>query len=166
MTSVMFSEWCNNTYDGIYLFEANAANEQKIKDVLAKNNISNANVIMQGTWSEEKELSFEIDTELITGSRINIAMNNNKVPVTSIDNVLNGKRATFIKMDVEGSEYQSLLGCQRTIGEYHPRMAISVYHFSEDVYEIPALLLEMDDTYHIAFRAYASDFAEIIMYAW
>ena len=166
MTSVMFSKWCNNSHDGIYLFEANVANEQKIHKILSEHNITNADVIMKGTWSEDTELSFEIDTYLTTGSRINMAVNTNKVPVTSIDNVLLGNKVTFIKMDVEGSEFQSLLGCKKTIVEYHPRMAISVYHLAEDIYEIPRLLLEMDDTYHIAFRVYASDFAEIIMYAW
>lgn len=166
MTSVMFSKWCNNSHDGIYLFEANAANKQKISDVLARHNINNANVIMKGTWSEDTEVSFEIDTYLTTGSRINMAVNTNKVPVTSIDNALLGKKVTFIKMDVEGSEFQSLLGCKETIKKYHPRMAISVYHLSEDICEIPRLLMDMDDTYRIAFRVYASDFAEIIMYAW
>ena len=166
MTSVMFSKWCNHSYNGIYLFEANAANKQKISDVLARHNINSANVIMKGTWSEDAELSFEIDTYLTTGSRINMAVNTNKVPVTSIDNALLGKKVTFIKMDVEGSEFQSLLGCKETIMKYHPRMAISVYHLSEDICEIPRLLLDIDDTYRIAFRVYASDFAEIIMYAW
>lgn len=48
--------------------------------------------------------------------------------------MLKNKKVSFIKMDVERSEYQSLLGCQNTIKRYHPRMAISVYHLAEDIY--------------------------------
>ena len=166
MTSVMFSKWCNNSHDGIYLFEANVANEQTIHDVLTKNNINKTDVIMKGTWSDDMELSFEKNNYLAAGSRINTTLKNNIISVTAIDNVLKNKKATFIKMDVEGSEYQSLLGCKDTIKWCHPRMAISVYHLSEDIYEIPNLLFAIDDTYRIAFRVYASNFEEIIMYAW
>lgn len=39
---------------------------------------------------------------------------------------------TFIKLDVEGAEYDALMGFQHTIRRYRPKMAVSVYHSLED----------------------------------
>ena len=82
---------------------------------------------MKGTWSEDLNLSFELNNYLAAGSRINTALDDNIISVTAIDNVLKNKKVSFIKMDVEGSEYQSLLGCQNTIKRYHPTYIILRY---------------------------------------
>lgn len=60
-----------------------------------------------------------------------------KIMATSIDNVLDGKKATFIKMDIEGSELMALRGAKNTITKWLPKLAISVYHKNEDMLEIP-----------------------------
>ena len=88
-----------------------------------------------------------------------------KVPADSIDHVLNGERATFIKMDIEGSEYQALLGAEQTIKKYHPRLAISLYHKPEDVLEIPYLIHKMNPDYRFIIRHYASNMTETVLYA-
>ena len=84
----------------------------------------------------------------------------------SLDDVLNGKKVTFIKMDIEGAEYNALLGSEKTIKKWHPRMAISVYHKSEDILEIPALILNIESDYKFALRHYMSDYRETILYAY
>ena len=63
-----------------------------------------------------------------------------EIEADSIDNKLNGRKATYIKMDVEGSELESLKGSSKTIRKYRPRLAISLYHKPEDVFEIPVFL--------------------------
>lgn len=83
----------------------------------------------------------------------------------SIDNVLKGDRATFIKMDVEGAELKSLIGAENTIKNYKPRLAISIYHKPSDIYEIPQLLMEYRPDYRFYIRHYTSYIWETVLYA-
>lgn len=166
-SSLGFVDWCNGLYDGIYIFEPNRKNINFIKNLLENNGVTNHKIIAKGAWDKDAELSFVVDDYNAGASKIDErAKGIATVPVTSIDNALSGKRITFIKMDIEGSEYQALWGAKDTIKHWHPRLAISVYHKQDDFYEIPNLLLSIDDTYNIAFRVYTSDVEDVIMYAW
>ena len=78
--------------------------------------------------------------------------------------MLAGKRITFIKMDIEGAEYEALLGARKLIMENRPRMAISVYHKFEDFVTLANLVLEMHPDYRVAYRHYGFDELETIMY--
>ncbi len=46
-------------------------------------------------------------------------------------------RVDFIKMDIEGAEFNALAGAERTIRQFKPRLAICVYHSLEDFVRIP-----------------------------
>lgn len=84
----------------------------------------------------------------------------------AIDQDIN-EPVTFIKMDVEGSVQDVLLGCKETIQAHHPKLAISVYHNYEDIWKIPQMIQEMDNTYKFYLRYYGGDLipTEIILYA-
>ena len=58
-------------------------------------------------------------------------------------------RVDFIKMDVEGMEVQALRGAAETIRKWKPRLAISAYHFHDDIYEIPKLIHGICPDYQI-----------------
>ena len=72
----------------------------------------------------------------------------------SLDNVLQGKRASFINMDVEGAEKDAIEGCRNTIKNWKPKMLISAYHRSEDLFALPLQVLEIEPEYKIYFRHY------------
>lgn len=42
----------------------------------------------------------------------------------------------LIKLDIEGSEINAIIGGVKTIAKYRPKMAICVYHKLYDLYEI------------------------------
>ena len=77
-----------------------------------------------------------------------------EIPVDSLDNALNGKRASFINMDVEGGEKEAIMGCRRTIEQWKPKMLIAVYHRSEDMYAIPLQIREICPEYQFYMRHY------------
>ena len=70
----------------------------------------------------------------------------------SLDNILAGRKADLIKFDTEGSEYHALLGCEKTICNYHPKLIISAYHNNRDLFEIPELLDRLCPGYNIKIR--------------
>jgi FkbM family methyltransferase len=87
-----------------------------------------------------------------------------QIETKALDDVLCGKRVTFIKMDIEGAEYDALMGARKLIMENRPRMAISVYHKYEDFVTLADLVLKMNPDYRISYRHYGFDDLETVMY--
>jgi len=91
------------------------------------------------------------------------------LPLVKIDslvanNILN--KINFIKLDVEGSEVDALLGAQRSISIFQPKLAISVYHKPDDLFEIPLLIKRLFPFYnHITLEHYSIQMGESVLYA-
>lgn len=77
------------------------------------------------------------------------------VQVDSVDNVLAGRRASYIKLDVEGAEQEALLGCAQTIATYAPKLCVSVYHRSEDLFALPLLVRRLRADYRLYLRRFS-----------
>ena len=73
----------------------------------------------------------------------------------------------YIKMDIEGAEKDALKGCARHIREEHPKLLISVYHNNEDIWRIPRMIHEMDDSYRFYLRSNGNQWgpSEIVLFA-
>ncbi len=142
-----------------YLFEP----DEKNIDILKKNygNNSSVQIVPSGAWCEKTTLFFA-DTRGDTGY---IASEGIKVEVDTIDNVLRGKKVDFIKMDIEGSEYNALLGAKKTIQSFAPTLAICVYHKKDDLLEIPKLIKSFCKDYNFYLRIYKPYSLELVLYA-
>lgn len=68
-------------------------------------------------------------------------------------------------MDIEGAEYKALLGAEKTIKKYKPKLAICIYHKPEDVWEIPMLIHKINPNYRFYVRHYSLTTPETILYA-
>lgn len=71
---------------------------------------------------------------------------------TTIDRLLDGHRASAIKMNIEGSELAALKGAQETIRRWQPKLMIAGYHKTWDFWEVPELMLRAE--YKISLRSY------------
>lgn len=156
-----FVKWTNGKYQAIYGFEANPYCIERCKKYYNDNGIHNVEFVEKCMWDVKGKMTFTSDHS--GASRIS-EEGDVVVEADTIDHVLNGRRATFIKMDIEGAEYRALLGAEKTIKKYRPRMALSVYHKPQDIIEIPALLLGYDDSYRFALRQYSSIADETVLY--
>lgn len=65
------------------------------------------------------------------------------VEADALDNVIGDLRPDYIKYDVEGSEHQALMGSRHTIKTHCPHLLVSLYHRSEDLFALPALIREI-----------------------
>ena len=59
---------------------------------------------------------------------------------------------TFIKMDIEGAEQDALRGCEKTIRDHHPKLAVCIYHGYEDSWKIPGMIFDMNPDYKFYIR--------------
>ena len=68
--------------------------------------------------------------------------NTHKVNVISIDEFVkkNALDVGLIKLDVEGAEYDTILGAKETITKQKPILIISIYHTFKDFFEIKPLI--------------------------
>ncbi len=77
------------------------------------------------------------------------------VEAISMDTLLKDG-VTFIKMDVEGNEGLAIDGGKNIILNYKPKMLISCYHRSEDVFDLPLRVADIRDDYKIYMRHFKS----------
>ena len=174
MSSERFVKWSQSGYDKIYMFEANTDLYEKCKSVASKHD--NCILINKGVWDEEKELEFyesPFDQEFNVDPGDHNCLDDSlkregwivhRIPVIRIDDVIEG-RASFIKMDIEGSEAAAIRGAQKLIKAYKPKCAISIYHRPDDLWTIPELLLEYNPDYTFYLRHYSLGWGETILYA-
>lgn len=118
----------------------------------------------RATWSDNATLRFFSAEGEAYASRIRTD-GTYSVLADSIDNILKGRKATYIKYDVEGSELESLRGSIKTIQKYRPKLAISLYHKPEDIIEIPDFLEDLHLDYRYYIRHYQTRMQESILYA-
>jgi FkbM family methyltransferase len=90
------------------------------------------------------------------------------LPMVKIDSLVANDiidKIDFIKLDVEGSEVDALLGAQRSISIFQPKMAISVYHKPDDLFEIPLLISKIFPFYSkITLDHYSIQMGESVLY--
>ncbi len=163
LSSVNAAKWAEGRLEKVVAFEPDVNSlkkcEEKIKSIGCEYEIHNL-----ATWDTKARLSFDIHENAGYGSRVS-GDGTVFVEADSIDHVLDGKKATYIKLDVEGSELKTLQGAVETIRRWRPKLAISIYHKPEDIIEIPAFVENLDMDYKYYIRHYQSRIFETTLYA-
>lgn len=158
--SVRFAKWADGN-GRIWAFEPDMENIKRCEDRFRTEHIGQYKLINKGLWSRETRLCFENVSD--EGSCFRDG-GKTTVPVTSLDEAVNGK-VTFIKLDIEGAEYEALSGAKRIISEFKPKIAVSVYHKREDIWELPELIIKINPQYKFFLRHYSLDRVETVLYA-
>ena len=88
-----------------------------------------------------------------------------EVDCTTLDESLVNENPTFIKMDIEGSEYEALSGGRNTIGALRPILAVSVYHRPSDLWTLPIYMQELQPESQLSLRMYWHDGFDLVCFA-
>ena len=91
------------------------------------------------------------------------------VPLRRIDSlVLDGaiERIDFIKLDVEGSEMETLNGAAQSIQRFKPKMALSLYHKRDDIFEIVNYVRKTHPFYRLYLGHYTIHAEETVLYCY
>lgn len=171
--SIRFVKWCGNTQKAVIAFEPNPKTYLTCKTALA--HIGNAVVYPYGVWNEKSEQCFNNNRGSDGRAQIATyqAIENGglkledmaTINTVALDEFLCGRKISFIKMDIEGAELNALKGAEKTIRENRPKLAISIYHKREDLWEIPAFILRVYKDYKLYLRQYNIGYAEVVLYA-
>lgn len=148
----------------VHAFEPDARNFRKLNEYYSSLEspsfeLKSYNI---GAWSDKDTLYFDKSGNRNAGllqnsSDFSEAINSRSKKITeicvnSLDNILGGERVDYIKYDVEGSEREALLGSQKTIEKYAPALLVSLYHRSEDIFELPLLVHKLNPNYKLYLR--------------
>lgn len=160
MTVQNFIRWCNGKYKEILSFEPDEKCYEKCKTALK--DVKNLTLENTGLWSKEDILHFH-ETG-VSDSHVDIN-GETQIRVGKLDDIAYGRKISFIKMDIEGAEKEAIMGAEEIIGNQKPKMAVSIYHKQEDIWELPKLLLEINPDYKFCLRHYSLRDAETVLYA-
>ncbi|MBY0540972.1 MAG: FkbM family methyltransferase [Campylobacterales bacterium] len=161
-TIASFLKSTNGKFKHIYSYEPEQNSFEILKDYVdvleQKDKIT---IINAGVYYKNK--TFYLHGEGWGVSCTN-EVTNRKTKVVSIDETIE-HIPTFIKMDIQTFEIQALLGGINNIIKYKPKLAISIYHKFDDLWNIPLLLKQWIPEYKLIMRHYECTQEETIIYA-
>lgn len=159
-TSLLFMKWCGGEYEKIWALEPDKRNMEKCITALSCAG-EKCQIIPRGLWNKKTNLSF---VSCLNGASQIDKAGKEVIYTDCLDSIIDD-RVTFIKMDIEGAEYNAILGAHNTISTYKPKLAISIYHKPEDIWEIPSLILEINPEYKMYLGHYSVAAEETVLYA-
>lgn len=160
-----FVKHVHGNYKHIYGIEADEDNFN-----LSRKNLENVSKLelIHGALSSSNGEQLRFRSSRMTGRRGNARVqgDGDNIVFSIAGNSLKYP-PTFIKMDIEGSEKDALIGLSRTIKTHAPKLAICVYHFQKDFWEIPLLIKDLNPEYRLFMRNYErlSTLLETVCYA-
>ncbi|WP_249355260.1 FkbM family methyltransferase [Campylobacter sp. MIT 12-5580] len=137
------NEFCNKQ---IHTFEASSKNFELLKQTLKLNSSKRIIPINKGLGSKNEINT--IGTGFGSGASVVFKDQNNveEVQIITLDEYVAQHKLEvgFIKVDIEGFEQEFLKGAKKTICEQKPAMLISIYHSSQDFFDIKPMIESWD----------------------
>jgi len=147
------------TYDYIYVFESD---KEKFEDLLElSSRVEKLHNINKRAWSEKSILAYEptaVSNSLYIKKEESIATD-------TVDNILNGNKATLIKTSMGGSSLEAIKGAKQTIIEHKPKLTATVYSKADEMITLPQYIKSLVPEYKIYFRFHTYSTLETVLYA-
>ncbi|MHC1717255.1 MAG: FkbM family methyltransferase [Acidaminococcaceae bacterium] len=144
-----FLNYTGSSYRKIVALEPDGKNFKKLQRFVEETGLECVQLLNKGIWNEEGTLSFAA-----SGGRQSSLQNDGKVavPVDSVDHIMQGQQVSYMKLDVEGAEFEALSGAAETIGKWAPKLFVAAYHRDNDLWRLPLLLWQLNKNYNIYLR--------------
>lgn len=150
---------CSKALRRVWAFEPDERNYRKLEAFAELQENMKIHTYQMAAWFGSETLIFEssgnrnahavLSDGSDTGGRKRRLV---RVQAASVDDILQGETADYIKYDVEGAEREALLGSRNTISFWRPRLLVSAYHRASDLFELPLLLHEICPSYRLILR--------------
>jgi len=176
--SIRFAQWCGGAYSKILAFEPDPQNYQISMRRFSEAGLENAELIAAGLNAQSKKqilnmrggsdsfLAEESGTTPFIAKGRDAASDTSAVEVQTyaLDDLTQDLKIGFVKMDIEGMEYNALQGAQATIQRDKPLLTICVYHRRGDVLAIMNYLHSIVPEYRFWLRHYGPLKNETVLY--
>lgn len=175
--SIRFAKLCEGIYSKILVFEPDHDNLQKCVLNISNESIPNVDYVEAGLGRCSRKHYFQKD---LHGASHFIERSENAsflahgqrdtgttemVYEVALDDYTEDIVVGFIKMDIEGAEFDALQGARNTILKDKPLLAICVYHRRGDVLAIMDYLHSLVPDYRFWLRHYGPLQNETVLYA-
>ena len=151
-------------FEHIYCFEPDKESLPYLKEVVQRlPGNEKISIIEKGTYCEKGVLRFSCNG-VESGLSVIDEAGDVQIEVTMIDEEIQ-LPVTYIKMDIEGSELDTLRGAKNVIQKDQPKLAVCVYHKDEDMVEIPEFLYSLNPKYKFYLRHHNCNMTETVLYA-
>ena len=151
----------NNTFSYVYGFEPDKNNYENSVANLKTISSDKLKIYNFGSWHQKDTLKFNSISERVSEIDPN---GTEEIMVESIDNLITNNKVTFIKMDVEGAELNSLKGAEQNIKLNRPKLAICLYHKPEDIFDITCWIDSLELNYKYYVRLHTRFSQELVLY--
>jgi len=158
-TAQEFLKLVNSNYKKIVCFEPDKSNYEILLETLK--NYDNVIAINKGVFDKKQVISFDSGRK---GSSTISEEGRVQIEVDKIDDIPECNDVTFLKMDIEGSEPEALIGAQETIKRNKPKLAICIYHSDEDMINIIGQVHDLVPEYKIFVRQHSIYETETVLY--
>lgn len=143
-------------YKRIYAYEVSPDSCETMRANMAKLGLHDVVIRNKGAGSQPGELSLSRSASDASANQLTADARGERIEVVPLDEDL-PEPVTFLKMDIEGAEWDTLLGCETIISQQHPKLAICVYHGYNDLWRIPALIESFYPEYEFYLRHYGGN---------
>ncbi len=146
-----YRKLCPNLFQ-IHAFEPDFRNFKKLKAYSDEEKGIIINAYNYASWDEDTTLEFSASGNRNSSGAGTVSHQTKMVSVEARcpDSII--PSADFIKYDVEGAEHRALLGSATLIENFKPDLLVSMYHKSEDMFDLPLLLNSLNSGYEIYLR--------------
>ncbi len=86
------------------------------------------------------------------GRQSSFSEKGDEIETVTVDTLAENKKITYLKMDVEGAEFQALCGAIKLLKEQKPKLNIALYHRSEDIFLLPLKIASVNPEYRFFIR--------------
>ncbi len=120
------------TYGKLPAYASEAPNQIEAHNCAAWNE----DCVLNFTEGGNRNSTLASDEGVKTGAKIK------QVTAARLDSLYRG-RCDYIKYDVEGAEHEAIVGSRNTIERERPKLLVSLYHRSCDIFRLPLLAREL-----------------------
>ncbi len=157
-----FFEHTKYNFDKYYAIEADPINYNNLIKIIPEEVKDKIVTICKGAGSKNLEVYFEVSGQ--EDSAI-VKEGTNKIQIITLDSLINTDFVTTIKIDVEGYEPEVLEGAKNIIKRDKPKIALSVYHNADHLWELPLQLLRIRPDYQLYLRHHQYEIYDTVLYA-
>lgn len=151
-TVAEFLRLVGDSYRAVVAVEPDEKNYKKLQQALQT--VPRAAAYPYAVWQKSGEVQFAGKAGRNSAVAGEAAKKVQSVAAISLDDLHRQTKLdpSFIKFDVEGAEEAAILGGSRLLGEVKPKLAVSAYHRTEDIFRLPLLLKQLNPAYKLLLR--------------